>query len=206
MKIKIGIILITLTTIMVGTLVYAEQEIKLTQLEKTDLQELRNSGNREFFTERLNELRIDRANKPKLNAEQKQIINQLRESGNKEVLQQQLQDWGIKNKAPKKNNLIESLSQDQKERLYESSNRKGLKEYYAELGLVKKRQKNNIRKKITGSLTQDQKKVLFHARVIAKEGDNKTAEQMIRAVFDSSDPLEDIPSKISRFFRQLFKF
>lgn len=247
---KTGIALLAMAAMTGGSLVHAQENEKLSQLDREELRELRESGDREAFKSRVKELGLERKEKPKLSDDQKKTIKELRESGAREAIKNQLNDWGIEKpqadkKGLRKEAVFESLSDEQKQEiqdlrtsnadkevireklsefgvelperpevtdeqkekiqeLREAGDKEELKEYFQEIGLLKKRIKIQKRKEFSSSLTDDEKEILQEAKDIARAGDRETAKEMIKEVFESNDELEKPKRGILGFFKRLF--
>lgn len=142
---KTTIVLLGMATVMAGASAYAQEEQKMSQLDREALRELRKSGDREAFKERAAELGFNRANKLELNDEQKVIIDELRESDDQEAIKAQLDKWDIekplqreRGNGLKVGHILQDLSEEQKEELKEvraSGDKDAVREKLDELGI-----------------------------------------------------------------------
>lgn len=119
---KTGITLLAMAAITGGSLVHAQENEKISQLDREELRELRESGDREAFKSRIKELGLERKEKPELTDDQKETIKELRESGDRDAIKNQLNDWGIEKsnvdrKGLRKEGVFESLSDEQKQEI-----------------------------------------------------------------------------------------
>lgn len=98
---------------------FAQEETKLSQINREELRELRESGDREAFKERIKELVIKRI-RPELSDEQKEAIKDLQELGDKEAIKDQLNEWGIEKSQKKKGlQVMQKLTQEQQQEIKE---------------------------------------------------------------------------------------
>jgi len=94
---------------------YAQEDNTLAQINRQELRELRESGDRDAFKERIQELGIKRV-RPELTDEQQEAIQELRESGDREAIKDQLNEWGIEKPHQKKSSpILEQLTDEQQE-------------------------------------------------------------------------------------------
>ena len=154
---KIGILLGIIALSVTGGQTFAEEGDRISQLDKTELRELRKSGNRELFKQRARELGIKKSDRLELNQEQQEILANLRKNGNREDIKSQLNEWGIQGRAGqkkglKKENFFDQLTEEQKSIIQDlrenDSDPQVIKQQLQEFGI----QKSN--KKI---LTEDQR-------------------------------------------------
>lgn len=137
---------------------FAEQP-RISKLDRQELRELRQSGDRDAFKARAQELGFKK-NKPQLTEDQKQVIKSLKESGDRQDILNQLDEWGIEKpqsnkKGLRKSKVFEDLTQDQQAiitDLRESGvEKEQLREQLAEFGV------NLPGKKERPALTEEQK-------------------------------------------------
>ena len=141
---KTTIALLGLLTLASAGSVYAQENAqKLSQLDRDELRELRQSGDREAFQSRLQELGIDRPQRPELTDEQKETIKELKESGDRAAVRSHLDEWGIEKpdhdrKGLRKDGVFENLSEAQKEEvqaLRVEGDKEAVKEKLSEFGV-----------------------------------------------------------------------
>ncbi|MFT6361511.1 MAG: hypothetical protein ACJAV6_000624 [Candidatus Paceibacteria bacterium] len=108
-----------------GASAYAQSEdALLSQLDRAALKELRQSGDRDAFRYKLNELGIDKPARPQLTDVQRDTLDELKGDGDYEAIKEQLDEWRVKpardnGKRVKAGYVFQDLTDDQKEELQE---------------------------------------------------------------------------------------
>lgn len=140
---KTGIALLGLVVLGTTASAYAQEE-KISQLDREELRELRQSGDRDAFKQRAEELGITKFKRPQLTDDQKVIIDELKESQDREAIREQLNEWGIEKpdhsqrKGLRKAGVFESLTVDQKsevQSLREEGDKDAVREKLEEFGV-----------------------------------------------------------------------
>jgi hypothetical protein len=196
-----------------GASAYAQSEdALLSQLDRAALKELRQSGDRDAFRYKLNELGIDKPARPQLTDVQRDTLDELKGDGDYEAIKEQLDEWRVKpardnGKRVKAGYVFQDLTDDQKEELQElrtEGDKEAVKEYFEELGLKKPRKHMAKRTEVIDSLSDDEKEVLDEARDIARAGDKETAREMIEEIFEDTLNDGDAQKGFFGFFKRLF--
>lgn len=107
-----------------STHAYAQNDNKTTQLNRNELRELRQSGDRDDFRQRAENLGINKMARPQLTDDQIEIIESLKESKDHEAIRVQLNEWGIEKPENEKKELpidgpFQNLTEEQKSELQE---------------------------------------------------------------------------------------
>jgi Tfp pilus assembly protein FimV len=178
MKAKICITLLALGILSIGAQSFAEVDDKISQLDRSELREVRRSGNREALGSRLKELRL---NRPRLTEEQKETIQELRESGDRESIKDQLNDWGIEKptnnrKELRSEQIFQDLSEDQKtviQELRESGDKEIIRERLEEFGV------ELPEKKERPQLNEEQKETIQELR---ESGDRESVKEYFEEI------------------------
>jgi len=176
---KTIITLLGIATIGLGGSAYAQfDDAKLSQLDQSELRELRQLGDRDAFREKLKSMGIDRPTRPQLNNEQKEIIKELKEDGDREAIKNQLDEWGIQaphkeNKGLRAQGVFTDLNEDQKEELQElrqNGDREAVREKLEEFG---------VELPTRPELTIEQKEIIAGLR---KDGDREAIHEYFEKI------------------------
>lgn len=141
---KTGIALLGVVALGAAGSTYAQEDQKISQLDRAELRELRQSGNREAFRERAQELGLKKSARPQLTDEQKAVIEALKESEDHEAIKEQLNEWGIEKrnhsnaKGLRKAGVFDSLTDEQKaevQELREEGDKEAVQEKLADFGI-----------------------------------------------------------------------
>lgn len=163
--IKTSLTLAAIAVIGLGSTTYAQENQKISQLDRESLRELRQSGDRDTFRKRTIELGVNR-DKPELTDSQKETIKELRQSGDRDAVKNQLESWGIEKpiQRDRGNGLkighdLQNLTNEQKTEIRE------LRESGAEKGLVQQKLLEfgvELPKRI--EITDEQKQIIKNLR------------------------------------------
>jgi hypothetical protein len=133
---KIFIALLGFTVLTSAGSAFAQEEKKMSQLDRGELKQIRASGDRASFKALLRELNIKQPSRPRLTDEQKKIVKELKQAKDKDAIRDQLDRWGIEKYTQRDKSMglktveeLQKLTKEQKEiikELHESGDDKQL--------------------------------------------------------------------------------